>query len=169
MDAVAAGAATHGVLDQPHGVAHLQRLNGRVHRVGHVGVDGGEAVGAWAGTGAAAHGLVVGEGGVAGGVPAADGDVVHRAGAGGRDALRQGWGEGTEDDVDDALGGLDVAGRHCSGRAGVHDGALREGEGHGPETAVVGGHGLIEQAADDVVYRGAGDGGDGVHGRGPLG
>jgi hypothetical protein len=82
--------------------------------------------------------------------------------------------EGAEDDVDDALGGLDVAGGYGTGRAGVDDGALGQGEGDGAEAAVVGGDAVaarqgLEEATDAVVNGGTGDGCDGVDGGRALG
>src|SRR4051794_23179035 len=78
-------------------VLHLDRLGGRVERVGHVALHRGRAVAVRAGAAAAADGLVVGP------VGRPQGDTAHRAATGSGDAIRKGFSEGAEDDVDDAL------------------------------------------------------------------
>ena len=85
------------------------------------------------------------------------------------DEVGEGLGEGAEEDVDDALGGLDVAGGDGGGLGGVDDGGFGESESEGPKAAFIGGNGFVQEAAEDVVDGGAGDGGDGVDGRGTLG
>ena len=59
------------------------------------------------------------------GISAADGDVVHGSLAGGGDFLGEDGGERAKDDIDDALGCLDVAGGDCAGRTRIDQRALR--------------------------------------------
>ena len=88
----------------------------------------------------------------------ADEDVVHGALAGGGNHVREGLGEGAEEDVGDALGGLDVAGGDGGGRSRVHQAALGGDDGDGSQDALVGGRGLADDAAEDVEGGGERDG-----------
>ena len=101
MAARTSGAAADGVSSHAERVVRLQRLDGRVHRVRHVRVDGGEPGPAGTAARTARERLVVGELPVAD--DAADRDVAHRARARRRDAVRCGGGQRAQDDVDDPL------------------------------------------------------------------
>ena len=93
---------------------------------------------------------------------AADEHVVHGALAGGGNHVREGLREGAEEDVGDALGGLDVAGGDGGGRSRVHQAALGGDDGDGAQDALVGGRGLADDAAEDV------EGGGERHGEGRV-
>ena len=160
--APSAGAPAHLVALYPEGVGVLQRFRGRVQRVGHVAVHGRGTVPVGPGTHPAADGLVVGEGVVSLGVPAADGDVVHRPLAGRRHPFGEGLGQGPQEHVHDALGGLHVPPRHRSRSRRVHHRPLRRDDPDGGQAAAVVGHVQADEAAEDVVDGREGDGVDGV-------
>ena len=111
LDAVAARRGTgtaapapQPVAQHPHGERPLQRLDRRVLRVGHRGVDAAHAGRSRAGPLPAGDGLVVHPA-----VPA-DQHVVHRALGRGRHPIRHGLGQRAEAHVGDPLADLDVAG-----------------------------------------------------------
>ena len=96
----AAAAPADAELLHPHREAPLQDLRIGESGVGHVGVYRGGPVETRTRPGAAADGLVILMALVA------EGQVVHGALGGGQQA------EGTVEGIDQALGGLDVAGNH---------------------------------------------------------
>lgn len=167
VTAPTARAAAQAVDLDAQGVAGLDGLDGCVAGVGHVHLEARRPRAVRPAAAPAAEGLVVGEGAPAQRVEAADRHVVHRALARGRDPVRQRGGQRAEDDVDDPLAGLDVAGGDRGGRAGVEqraeggDDAQRR-EGAGVDRCVA------EQAGDGVVDRGFGDGEGGVDPTGGL-
>ena len=99
------------VAQHPQRIRPLQRLDRRVLRVGHAGVDAGHARAAGPAALPAGDGLVVDP------AVAADEQVVHRPLAGGRDPVGQDLGEGAEAHVGHPLADLDVAGAHGAGGA----------------------------------------------------
>jgi len=149
--ALAAGAPPNRVSPDADGEQALDGLDGRVHRVRHVGVDGALAVAVGAGAGPAADGLVEGKGPAL--KDASKGQVVHRPLGGGRDAVGHGLGEGAQDDVHDPLGRLDVAGRDGCRGPGVDDGPLGGDDRDGAEEAVVG-RGVALQEGPEAVPHG---------------
>ncbi|GBD41956.1 hypothetical protein HRbin39_01343 [bacterium HR39] len=109
-----------------------------------MGVDGVGAVEVGPGAAAAADGLVVLVGGVA------EGEVVHGA-LTGRQRLQR-----TQQGVGGPLGGLDIAGAHRRRPAAGEDGALRDHQLDGHETAVVERDVLAHQRPEDVEHHRAG-------------
>ena len=147
----------------------LERLDGRVPGVGHVGVDGAGAGAAGGGAHASGDRLVVGERAAAELVPSAQGQVVHGAGTGGGNAVRRGLSQRAEKDVGDALRGFDVAGGHGGGQACVDHRALGCDHADGAHQARGVGNVFGDQAAEDVHGGGDRDGVVGVDGAGNLG
>jgi hypothetical protein len=134
----ASAAVPDGELLQEDGQPPLQDLGVGEPRVRHVGlydVGAGEAVPR---AGAGGDGLVVLVAGVA------EGDVVHRPGA-----LRL-HAEGRVQGAGDRLGGLHVSGDDGGGRSWGEQGAGRDDDVEGPQTAVVEGDVVGDQGAEDV-------------------
>ncbi len=94
----------------------------------------------------------------------AEGQVVHRPLRGGGDETGQGGGQRAEDDVDDALRRLDVAGGHGVGRARVEQGAGRDAHGQRGEDALI--HRQVTQQSQGNAAQAVDDGrfDDGRHG-----
>ena len=110
----------------------LERLDRGVEAVGHVAVGGVQPVGVGTGTHTAGGGLVVGEGFPVARVDAANREVGHGAVAGCRDDVGDRPGKGTENHVDDALRGFDVAAGDRGGRQGVDQRAFGRDHLEGP-------------------------------------
>ena len=96
------------------------------------------------------------------GIVAAERDVVHGALAGRRDAVRDGLGQRSEQDVDDALGGLDVAAGAGGREFRVDDGALGRPDLDRPHQARIEGDVLLDEGAEDIENGRTGDGEVGV-------
>src|SRR5207249_8713462 len=93
----------------------------RVERVRHVRVDAAHAVPTGPRALAAGDGLVVRERPAGPWIDAADQGVVHGALRGGGDPIGERGCERAQNDVDDALRGLDVPGGDRRGRFGVQE------------------------------------------------
>jgi hypothetical protein len=145
--AAAARAAPEREAEEPHRKGALERLDRRVARVRHVRLHAARAGAARAGARSAGDRLVVGE------ARTRERQVAHRAGARGRDARGQQHREGAEDDVDDALAGLDVARRDAGGIGGVDERAGSREDPHRTQHAVVGRCSWREQRAQAVEDR----------------
>jgi len=118
-----------GVLTEAHGVDLLEDLDGRVPRVGHVGVDGGRTAFGRARAHPSRDGFVIGKGGAeVTRIFAAQRQIVHGALAGGWNSLRRGLGERPQQRVYHALRGFHVAARNRGGRARIHDGSRWSGD-----------------------------------------
>ena len=101
-------------------------------------------------------------------VQAAESEIVHRALAGGGDAVWHGFRERAEERVDHALRGFDVAAGDCCGRLRVDDGSARGDDFDRREEAGRCGDVFGEQAAEDVVDGRDGDRLDSVNVTGAL-
>src|SRR2546425_2792981 len=112
--APASGAGDESVFFDSEGVRKLERLDGRIAGVRHVGVHPRHPGPVWEGALAPRDRLVVGE---RSRIRSADRQVVHRPLALGGDRVGQWLRERQEEDVHDSLGGLDVPRRHGGRRA----------------------------------------------------
>ncbi len=162
-------AFTDGVLLDAQGIGVFKGFDGSVEGVRHVGVDCRGTSGGGGGTHAAAEGLVISEGLLPLGIETTEGEIVHGALTGSRDALGAGLSESAQEDIDDALGGFNVAAGNRGGRQGVEDGTGWGDHLDGHQAASVVGYIQTEQAAENVVDGGQGDGVDGVEGALDLG
>ena len=88
---------------------------------------------------------------------AAQGHIVHRALAGGGDAVGQCLGQRTQHHVDDALAGFDVPGGHRSRKVGAQHAVWRRHDGDRLETAVVDRDVFLCQQSHTVPRRRADD------------
>ena len=109
METRTAGVTAKGVAHHSEWIGVFERLDGRVERVGHVGMVAACSVSGGRGSEAAGDGFVVGERLILTRIDAADGEVIHGAGACGRDAIRKRLRKGAHEHVDDALRCFDVA------------------------------------------------------------
>ncbi len=143
-------------------IVHLQYLDRGILGVGHMALYGRETVAIRVCPHAAGQGLVVDPG--SGISFAAKDDVVHRALRGRRDAFGDRPSQCAEHDIDDALAGLDVAGRDRRAVAGIDERAGRCDECDGLEDGCrlrrVRGH----QAAEAIKHTSGGHGQRAVHG-----
>lgn len=126
---------------QHDGVPALEGLRVGDARVGHVGVDAARPMPRWASAAAAGDGLVVPETALA---VEPEGEVVHAPLTGGAGTER------TEDDVDDALRGENVARAHGGLVAWLEQGVLRDDECDGPDATVVERDVRVDHAAEGV-------------------
>src|SRR5439155_18385517 len=143
-------------------VLHFVGLGGGVEGVGHVTLDGGGAVGVGSPAAAAADGFVV--------RPPfpAQCDGAHGAATGGGDLVGQGFGQSAEDDVDDALAGLGVAGDDGGGELRVNHRPRTRDHLDVAEAPAVERNVLFQQTGEAIINRGAGDGGGTVDAAGDL-
>ena len=148
MPARAAGAFADLVALDPQRVGYLQRLDRRVHGVGHVALDAVHAVAAGPAALPAGDGLDVGVGAAVARIDAADADQVHGALAGGGYAVRRELRECLQHGVGDALRGLGVAGADGGRRLGVEEGAGRDLDLDRTQDAGVGGDGRVGEHLD---------------------
>src|SRR2546426_485587 len=150
MPAGTAGSASQRVAPYSQRILELERLDGGRERVRHRHVHAARPVRRRARPLAATDRLVVGEAVVA------ERHVVHRPLALRRNVDR--FAEGAHDDVDDARGRLDVAGRDGGRRPCVDKTAFRRGDVHRRERTTGGGEIRIYQDSHDVEARRPRDG-----------
>jgi hypothetical protein len=106
-------------LGNAHGEAHLHRLHGNVHAVGHVGLDDVDPVLAWSRSHAPRSELAGHEGMARLRIPPPEGHDEKGARAGRGHAMGEGPDEGAEDGVGDALDGRGAA-AHGGGGPWIH-------------------------------------------------
>src|SRR3954468_640305 len=139
--------------------AHAQRigvfesLRWSVQGIRHVRVHSGNAWLRWARAHSAGDGFVVSEWKSSARVDAPDGHIVHGARCRGWNAVRYCLGQGTQEDVDNALRGLDIASGYGGWRSRIDDGSFRCDDLDGAHESCGRGNIIGDKAAEDVEAR----------------
>src|ERR1700722_6457349 len=103
VETIASTSGAQRISPQSDRVGVLERFRRSVERIGHVGMDAGDAVTVGTRPHAASDGFVVSEGVAGARIDAADGEIIHGSGCGCRDMVGNRLGQSSQQYVHYAL------------------------------------------------------------------